>query len=153
MIEYRKIGRDDLPGVIALCETEPWPSFVKDPKRAWRALTAPGVITLVAVDSCGVIGFVQMQTDGEIQAHLSLVLVAQDKRGQGIGTRLIQEAFKLSGAERIDVTTDRAPAFYRSFAHYEWAGFRLHPQFNKDGTPNNRLPRERTKRPVRKGAR
>ena len=60
MIEYRPIQRGDLPGVIALCEVERWASFVEDPDRAWRALTAPGVGTLVAVDSGRVIGFVQM---------------------------------------------------------------------------------------------
>lgn len=30
MIEYRKIRRGDLPGIIALCEAEEWPSFVQD---------------------------------------------------------------------------------------------------------------------------
>ena len=121
---------------MALCRAEGWLSYVTNPDRAWRAFTAPGVMTLVAVDSANVVGFVQMQSDGEIQAHLSLILVSADKRGQGIGTRLIQDVFRLSGAERIDLITDQAPEFYRSFAHYEWAGFRLHPQYNRDGSPN-----------------
>jgi GNAT superfamily N-acetyltransferase len=146
MIEYRKIDANDMPAIIALCKAESWPSFVSDPERAWRALTAPGVITLVAVDSGSIIGFVQMQTDGEIQAHLSLILITPDRRGHGIGTRLIQEALRISGAERIDLTTERAPGFYRSFAHYEWPGFRLHPQFNKDGTPNQAFQPTRTSR-------
>ena len=135
-MEYRRLQRQHLCGIIALCEAESWPSFVKDPERARRALTAPGVTTVVAVDSGHVVGFVQMQSDGEIQAHLSLVLVAAGRRREGIATRLVQEAFRLSGAERVDVITDSAPAFYRSFACKEWLGFRIHPQYNKDGTPN-----------------
>jgi ribosomal protein S18 acetylase RimI-like enzyme len=131
MAEYIPIEEPHLAGVVELCKTEGWPSFPANPARAWRALTAPGVITLVAVQSGKVVGFVQMQSDGEIQAHLTLILVAKSKRGQSIGTSLIQQAFEKSGAERIDLVTDSAPEFYRSFAHYEWSGFRIHPQHNK----------------------
>ena len=102
-----KSKKNDLHEIVELCKAESWPSFVKDPKRAWRALTAPGVITIVAIESGRVLGFAQMQADGEIQAHLSLILVTAEQRGQGIGTRLVQEAFKMSGAERIDVINGR----------------------------------------------
>ena len=135
-MEYHPVQRQHLSGIIALCEGEPWPSFVKDPGRTWRALRAPGVTTVVAVDCGQAVGFVQMQGDGEIQAHLSLILVAEDRRREGIATRLVQEAFRLSGAERVDVVTDCAPEFYRSLACKEWHGFRIYPQYNKDGTPN-----------------
>ncbi len=126
-MDYLPIQRQHLPGIITLCEAERWPSFVDDPERAWRALTAPGVTTVVAVDGGRMVGFVQMQSDGEIQAHLSLILVAADRRRQGIATQLVQEAFRRSGAERVDVVTDVAPAFYRSFTGKEWHGFRIYP--------------------------
>ncbi|MHC4599424.1 MAG: GNAT family N-acetyltransferase [Planctomycetota bacterium] len=134
MIEYRPIRKEDLPGVVALCAVEGWPSFVEDPDRAWRALTAPGITTFTAVDGEAVVGFVQMQSDGEIQAHLSLVLVARDRRRRSIATKLVREAFAVTGAERIDLATDADPGFYRSFTHQEWKGFRLHPQYNRDET-------------------
>ena len=136
MIEYRPIKKDDLPGVMNLCRAEPWPSYVKDSDRTWQVLTAPGVTTVVAVDSGQIVGFTQMQSDGAIQAHLSLILVAAACRRQRIGTQLVKEVFKLSGAERIDLVTEDAQAFYRSFAHREWTGFRIHPQVNKDAVPN-----------------
>ena len=86
MIEYRPIERGDLDEIVALCEIEGWTSFPEDPERAWRALTAPGVHTLVAVEPGGIAGFVQMQSDGEIQAHLSLVLVVEERRRRGIAS-------------------------------------------------------------------
>jgi ribosomal protein S18 acetylase RimI-like enzyme len=127
MMECRPIRREDLPGVVALCEVEGWKSYVEDPERAWRALTAPGVTCFTAVEAGEVVGFVQMQGDGEIQAHLSLILVARDHRRRGIATKLLRAAFEASGAERIDLATEADPGFYRSFHHYEWKGFRLHP--------------------------
>ncbi|MGB3478172.1 MAG: GNAT family N-acetyltransferase [bacterium] len=127
MIQYKPFEKKHLAEVIRLCEVENWPSYIKDPEFTWRVLTAPGVTTMVAVDSNKIVGFVQMQSDGLIQAHLSLVLVDRDYRRQGIGTRLIKEAFTRSGGKRIDLTTDDIPDFYRSFNHKEWFGFRIHP--------------------------
>lgn len=42
-----------------------------DAERAVRALTAPGVVTVVAVAGEEVVGFAQVLTDGEIQAYLT----------------------------------------------------------------------------------
>jgi ribosomal protein S18 acetylase RimI-like enzyme len=127
-MQFCALQRQHLPAISALCKAERWPSFSEDPERAWRALTAPGVTTVVAVDGGRVVGFVQMQSDGQIQAHLSLVLVAADRRREGIATRLVRAAFKQCGAERVDVVSDRAEEFYRSLAGKEWHGFRIYPQ-------------------------
>lgn len=130
MIQYKSVERQHLAEIINLCRVENWPSYIKDPEFTWRVLTAPGVTTMVAVDSDKVVGFAQMQSDGLIQAHLSLILVDKDYRRQGIGTRLVEEAFTKSGGKRIDLTTEDIPDFYRSFNHYEWFGFRIHPQYD-----------------------
>lgn len=137
MIEYRLIERGDLAGVIKLCEAEPWPSYTKDAERTWKVLTAPGVYTVVAVEGDEVAGFAQMQSDSLIQAHLSLILVAAHRRRQSIGTQLVREAFCRCGAERVDVITEDMPDFYRSFAHKEWFGFRIHPQYDSEGRPTS----------------
>jgi GNAT superfamily N-acetyltransferase len=128
MTAYRCIQEMDLAGVITLCAAEPWPTYTKDPQRTWRALTAPGATTIVAVENGRVIGFAQVLSDGEIAAFLSLLLIAADWRRQGIGTRLIQEAFQRCGAERLDLLTDDAGDFYRAFAHHDLPGFRIYPQ-------------------------
>jgi ribosomal protein S18 acetylase RimI-like enzyme len=98
-MEIRRYPPDDLPGILRLCEAEHWPSFPQDPPRANRALTAPGVTTMVAIDDDRVIGFAQMQSDGEVQAHLSLMAVDNDYRGRGIARQLIGVALLQAGGQ------------------------------------------------------
>ncbi len=63
-----------------------------------------------------------------LQAHLSLLAVDEKWRCGGIGGMLMEEAFEKIGAERMDlIASDESLDFYRSLAHREQAGFRLHP--------------------------
>jgi GNAT superfamily N-acetyltransferase len=128
MIECRPIQEEDLAGVMALVAAEPWPAYTKDPHQTWRALTAPGVTTIVAAENGRVVGFAQVLSNGQIAAFLSLLLVAADRRKEGIGTQLIREAFQRCGAQRMDLLTDDAAGFYRKFVHHELPGFRIYPQ-------------------------
>jgi len=130
-VEVRPYGRADLEGVIGLCEAEGWPSFPADPARAHRALTAPGVTSVVAVAGGAVVGFAQLLSDGEIQAHLSLIATAAAHRGQGIARRMLTLALNRAGGERIDLVTDSAEDFYAGLAHRRLAGFRIYPPFAK----------------------
>jgi ribosomal protein S18 acetylase RimI-like enzyme len=83
----------------------------------------------VAVENDVVVGFAQVQTDGVVQAHLTLIAVAANQRRRGIGRRLIEETFRRSGAQRIDlVSTEGADDFYRSFSHRSFPGFRIYPR-------------------------
>lgn len=127
-MEYRRYERRDLRGVIGLCEAEGWPSIPADPDRANRILTNPGVTSYVAVDDGVVVGFIYLLSDGEVQAYIATMAVSATNRRQGIGTRLIQQAFAACGAERVDLLSD-ADAFYERLVHERWAGFRLYPPF------------------------
>ncbi len=129
-MNIRPYASADLPGVLQLCANEGWPTLVEDPARAHRTLTAPGVTTMVAVDAGEVIGFAQLQSDGEIQAHLSLIAVDPKARQRGVGRRLIVEALRAAGGLRIDLVTDHAEAFYESLPHFRMAGFRLYPEYS-----------------------
>lgn len=127
-MDFVAFSAEHLPGILSLCEAEGWPSFPADPARAVRALTAPGVITVVAVEDGEVRGFAQMLTDGEIQAYLCGVAVATGARGRGVGKTLVEEAFARSGAQRVDLLAlDESEAFYRSFAHRVMPGYRIYP--------------------------
>lgn len=126
-MDYRGYRETDLAGILRLCEIEGWPSFPADPRRAHRALTAPGVTTIVASDSGRVAGFAQLQSDGEIQAHLSLIAVDRDLRRQGIARAMLELALKEAGGERIDLVTDSAPDFYQALPHRRMEGFRIMP--------------------------
>jgi ribosomal protein S18 acetylase RimI-like enzyme len=115
-----------LKGVLALCEAEDWPSFPADPSRAHAILTAPGVTAVVALDGEHVVGFAYLQSDGHIQAHLSLMAVSRSHRRRGIGRALLEYAAPLTGAQRIDLITDTAEDFYASLPHRPHSGFRLY---------------------------
>jgi GNAT superfamily N-acetyltransferase len=119
--------RDHLAGIVALCEAEAWPSFAADLDRAHAVLTAPGVTSVVALDGELVIGFAYALSDGHIAAYLSMMAVHKRYRRKGVGRDLIEYAFPLTGAQRLDLITDDAGTFYQSFDHRTLPGFRIYP--------------------------
>ena len=131
MAEVRRFRPGDLEEVIALCAAEGWPSFPEDRARALRALTAPGVTTVVADEAGRVVGFAQLLSDGEIQAHLSLIAVHPDARRQGLARAMLRLALARAGGTRIDLITDTAPDFYAALPHRRLDGFRIWPQIDK----------------------
>jgi ribosomal protein S18 acetylase RimI-like enzyme len=128
-VRYLPLARRHLAGVMRLCRVERWPSYLASAGRTWRALTGPGSCTVVAVEDGEVVGFAQVQSDGVIQAHLTLIAVARARRRQGIGRRLVEEGLARAGGLRVDlVSTEGAHAFYRAFEHRRFPGFRIYPQ-------------------------
>ena len=55
-----------------------------------------------------------MQSAGRIQAHLSLIAVARHHRRQGIGRRLIEEAFVHCGGKLVDLLSESGEEVYPS---------------------------------------
>jgi GNAT superfamily N-acetyltransferase len=111
-------------GVVALFAAELWPSYTRDPERTCAALRAPGVTSLVALEGDAVVGIVQVQSDGEIQAHLSTLVVARSHRRRGIGRRLLATALRTAGGERLDLLSIADP-FYASMTNRRFSGWRL----------------------------
>jgi ribosomal protein S18 acetylase RimI-like enzyme len=112
------------PGAIALFATELWPSYTRDPDRTCEALRAPGSTALVAVDDGRVVGVVQVQSDGLIQAHLSTLVVARSHRRRGIGRQLLADALRIAGGERMDLLSI-SDDFYASMTKRRFSGWRL----------------------------
>jgi ribosomal protein S18 acetylase RimI-like enzyme len=112
------------PGTIALFAAELWPSYTREPQRTCEALRAPGVTTLVALEESGVIGVVQVQSDGAIQAHLSTIVVARSHRRRGVGRALLAAALRAAGGEKLDVLSI-ADDFYASMTNRRFSGWRL----------------------------
>jgi GNAT superfamily N-acetyltransferase len=111
---------------LALFTAEGWETYYEDPERTFRALTAPGSTTLVAVDDGAVAAIVQLQSDGEIQAHLSALLVGEQWRGRGLSRQLLRESLARAGGMRIDIIS-AAESFYRRLGADQRPGFRLRP--------------------------
>lgn len=80
------------------------------------------------MDQSEACGFAQLQSNGEIQAHLSLLAVRKSHRRQGIGQKLIAHAFQAAGGKRIDLVTDNSREFYQAMNYSPEFGFRLYPE-------------------------
>ncbi|MBJ7332681.1 MAG: GNAT family N-acetyltransferase [Solirubrobacteraceae bacterium] len=113
-------------GVLALFSAERWLTLIEDPERTARALVAPGCTTLVALDGPDdqVVGAIWMQSDGEIQAHVSAITVAESHRGQGLGRALITSALDRTGVGRVDLISV-ADEFYGKMTERRFQGFRI----------------------------
>ncbi|MGC9974618.1 MAG: GNAT family N-acetyltransferase [Gaiellaceae bacterium] len=112
--------------VASMCNSEGW-DFWSDSAIVKDALLTPGVTTLVATEEGKVIGAAEVISDGAINWVLGALIVSPDRRGQGVGTALIREAFARTGALRLDLLTeDESPSFYRTLPGREMSGFRLY---------------------------
>jgi ribosomal protein S18 acetylase RimI-like enzyme len=118
-----------LDGIVALCRVEGWPSLADDPERAHRVLTAAGVTSVVALDGRTVLGFAYLQSDGEIQAHLSNIVVSASHRRSGVARALLQSGIERAGGIRVDLITDTAAPFYEALGHKKMNGYRIYPPF------------------------
>ncbi len=135
-LHLRSFGRAHAGGVLDLFAAEGWGTYTVDPERTVRALSAPGCTTLLAVSGDTVVGLVQLQSDGEIQAHLSNLIVAGFWRRRGLGCRLLREALKRGGGIRVDVLTE-TESFYESLGGQRTPGFRLvHQDLSAYGKPD-----------------
>jgi ribosomal protein S18 acetylase RimI-like enzyme len=113
-----------LDGLIALVTAEGWTEYTDDVERTYRALTAPGVTALVATVGGSVVGAVQVQSDGLIQAHVSMLLIDRRWRGVGLGSRLLRDGLKRAGGLQLDIRT-RAEGYYERLSASRSLGFRL----------------------------
>jgi ribosomal protein S18 acetylase RimI-like enzyme len=117
-------ARAHLDGLIALVAAEGWTEYSDNGERTCRALTAPGVTTLVAIVSGRVVGAIQVQSDGLIQAHVSMLLIDRTARGGGLGSRLLREGLERAGGARLDIRT-RTEGYYERLGAARSLGFRL----------------------------
>jgi ribosomal protein S18 acetylase RimI-like enzyme len=123
-VSIHPFARTHLDGVIRLVAAEGWNEYADDPEQTNRALSAQGVTTLVALAEEDVIGVIQVQSDGVVQAHVSMLLIAPEGRGQGIGSRLLREGLERAGGLYLDIRT-RTEGYYERLGAARSLGFRL----------------------------
>jgi ribosomal protein S18 acetylase RimI-like enzyme len=117
-------ARVHLDGLITLVSAEGWDEYTADVERTRRALIAPGVTTLVAIVGGRVVGAIQLQSDGLIQAHVSMLLIDREWRGRRLGSRLLREGLERAGGLWLDVRT-RTEGYYERLGASRSLGFRL----------------------------
>ena len=71
-----------------------------------------------------VVGAIQVQSDGLIQAHVSMLLIDEKWLGRGIGLRLLSEGLLRAGGLRLDIRT-RTEGYYERMGASSSLGFRL----------------------------
>jgi len=113
-----------LDGLIALVAAEGWTEYSEDAERTYRALSAQGVTTLVALADGRVVGAIQVQSDGVIQAHVSMLLIDREWRGRQLGPQLLREGLERAGGLWLDIRT-RTEGYYERLGASRSLGFRL----------------------------
>ena len=123
-ISIEPFTQGHLDGLIALVAAEGWIEYTDDVERTHRALTAPGVTTLVAIAGGHLIGAIQVRSEWRHSAHVSLLLIDRNSRGTGLGSRLLRQGLKRAGGVRLDIRT-RTEGYYERLGASRSLGFRL----------------------------
>ena len=90
-MQVRTILPDDLEPARLLLAANDWGPRVQDPE-VFRELVARSQIALVAVEQEVVVGFLRAIADGIFNGYISMVVVAREHRGRGIGSALVRHA-------------------------------------------------------------
>lgn len=90
---FRSITPEDYEAVREFLAEVGWHERVADPER-FRQMLQNTNRTVVAVDGSRIVGFARALCDEVSNGYISMVAVAPDRRGQGIGRELVRQLIK-----------------------------------------------------------
>ncbi len=90
-MHIRPILPNEIEPARQLLATNQWGARVQDPD-VFRTLIGRSQLALVAVHDGALIGFLRALTDGMFNGYISMVVVAEEHRGKGVGTALVRAA-------------------------------------------------------------
>src|SRR5687768_15773248 len=93
MVEFRSITPDDYEPVRQFLSEMGWRDRVADPEK-FKKMLRNTKRTVVAIEDSRVVGFARGLCDEVSNGYISMVAVAADKRGQGIGRELVSQLIK-----------------------------------------------------------
>ena len=119
-MQVRTIRPTEIEAARLLLQANDWGSRVADPS-VFAELVGKSQIAIVAVQGEEVIGFLRALTDGIFNGYISMVVVAEKHRGQGVGTALVQNAM----GDRPEMTWVLRAGRTGVSAFYEKLGFHI----------------------------
>jgi predicted N-acetyltransferase YhbS len=93
MMIFRSITPEDYEAVREFLAEAGWQHRVADPDR-FRKMLENTNRTVMAVDGSRIVGFARALCDEVSNGYISMVAVAPDRRGQGIGRELVRQLMK-----------------------------------------------------------
>ena len=100
MTDYRPIDPQDFQAVRQLLADSGWQTRVQDPVR-FQKMMERADRTIVVVEDSRIIGFARALCDDVSNGYISMVVVAADKRGKGIGTEMVRRLIADDGDRNI----------------------------------------------------
>src|ERR687883_996279 len=92
-MKYRAITPEDYEPVRQFLSEIGWQHRVSDP-QGFKKMLENTSRTVVATDGSRIVGFARALCDEVFNGYISMVAVAADKRGQGIGRELVRQLTK-----------------------------------------------------------
>ena len=92
-MEFRLITHRDYEAVRQFLSEAGWQHRVADPQKFKRMMESTNR-SVAAFEGTRIVGFARALCDEVSNGYISMVAVADDKRGQGIGSELVRQLIK-----------------------------------------------------------
>ena len=127
MEEIRPIAGEDEARRCAemMCATEPWITISRNFDESLKLVQDPTREVFIAADASELLGFIIINMRGAFVGYIQTVCVAEEARGRGVGTRLVEFAERRIFSETPNVFLCVSSFNPRARALYERLGYEL----------------------------